>query len=752
MGQRPFIVNVLNVGVLAALPLLLVALVVAWRDVQEKGRQVAAEHVHRAQVAALSVDAFIGANIAAVHSLAISLSPFDPSSGAEVTATLDRVVSENPFWLGVALVGPDGWDLGTASPPNAQRVYIGDRPYFQQVMATGQPTVSDGIVGRVNNVPTVVLASPLSLSSGERGVLVAPFPIMQLAATLRPQVETGTARIVLVDRLGQTIVSPDPDQVAYLAPLMEYPAVSAVLAGESGHRIAEWNGVECLIAFAPVTVSGWGVLLVEPTAAAFASARQDALHDVALIAASLVMVVGIATFFQRRLAASFRREADARLQAEAARTEADAARHRATFLANAGARLAAAVDYERTLTALAELTVPALADWCLVDVVDEQGRLQRHGLAHDAMLHGAVQAEVTHLAWRLPEVPEEIAEVLRSGQGRISERAADVLLAGGSAAQRRQLAEELALSSAIIVPLVARDRVLGTLTLIMADSRRRFGPDDLAFANLLADRAALVIANAQLYREVQQAVLLRDEFLAVASHDLRSPLASIGLAAEALQLRIQAEPLAASNELATVLADIEAACRRMDDLIGSLLDVAQLQMGHPLRLQRASTDLVLLVAQVVAEYQERTKRSAIAFDASQPVSGEWDAARLRRVVENLLDNAVKYSPGGGEIHVALLRDDTGPAAAAVLTVEDAGIGIPPEDLPYIFERFRRGSNVLGRVPGTGIGLAGARQIIEQHGGTIAVASEIGCGTRFTIRLPLASGAQDLPDPMGTAPA
>jgi signal transduction histidine kinase len=749
MGQRSSLVNV---GVLAALPLLIFSLVVLWRDVQEKQRQVAAEHEHRAQVAALTVDAFIGQNLAAVHSVALTLPPFDPANGAEATATLDRLVAENPYWLGAAIIGPDGWDLGSASPANFDRLYIGDRPYFQQVMANGQPTVSDGILGRVNHVPTIPLVSPLALRSGERGVLLVTFPITRLAARLRPQVETETARVVLVDRLGQAIVSPDSEQLAPLASLIARPSVTAALAGASGSRIAEWNGVESLIAYAPSPHYGWGVLVVEPTAAAFASARQDALQDLALISMSLVMVVGIAALFQRRVAASFRREADARVQAEAARTEADAARHRATFLSNAGARLAAAVDYERTLAALAELAVPALADWCLVDVIDEQGRLQRLGLAHDAMLHDARQAEVTHLAGRLPEVPEEIAEVLRSGQGRISERGADMLLAGGSEAERRQLAQELALTSAIIVPLMARDRVLGTLTLIATDSGRRFGPDDLAFATQLAGRAALVIANAQLYKEVQQAVLIRDDFLAVASHDLRSPLAAIRLTAEGLQLRIEAGPLVAGNELATVLAHIEGACRRMDDLIGGLLDVAQLQMGQPLRLQRASTELVPLVAQVVAECQARTKHAAIAFDASQSVSGEWDAARLRRVVENVLDNAVKYSPARGEIHVALVRDGTGPAAAAVLTVEDTGIGIPPEDLPHVFERFRRGSNVLGRVPGTGIGLASARQIIEQHGGTIAVASEMGRGTRFTIRLPLASGAQVLPDAIGTAPA
>jgi signal transduction histidine kinase len=114
--------------------------------------------------------------------------------------------------------------------------------------------------------------------------------------------------------------------------------------------------------------------------------------------------------------------------------------------------------------------------------------------------------------------------------------------------------------------------------------------------------------------------------------------------------------------------------------------------------------------------------------------GEWDAGRLARVLDNLLDNAVKYSPRGGTVEVAVARE----ADLAVLSVTDRGEGIPAGDLPHIFERFRRGRNVEGRIPGTGIGLAGVQRIVELHAGTIDVASEVGVGTTLTIRLPLNS--------------
>jgi signal transduction histidine kinase len=115
----------------------------------------------------------------------------------------------------------------------------------------------------------------------------------------------------------------------------------------------------------------------------------------------------------------------------------------------------------------------------------------------------------------------------------------------------------------------------------------------------------------------------------------------------------------------------------------------------------------------------------------------WDEVRLVRVLDNLLDNAVKFSPRGGAVSVSIDTENDG---RAVLCVSDRGEGIPETDLPYIFERFRRGGNVEGRIPGTGIGLAGVQRIVEQHRGTIAVDSRVGIGTTVTIRLPLDESA------------
>jgi signal transduction histidine kinase len=179
----------------------------------------------------------------------------------------------------------------------------------------------------------------------------------------------------------------------------------------------------------------------------------------------------------------------------------------------------------------------------------------------------------------------------------------------------------------------------------------------------------------------------------------------------------------------------------MNALIGELLDFAQGQAGRRLELLRKRTDLVALARQVAAEHQQYTELHRICVEATVPeLHGTWDPARLTRALDNLVSNAVKYSPKGGEVRVDINREEgTGGAEWAVLTVRDEGIGIPERDLPYIFGWFRRAANVPGQISGTGIGLASVFQIVEAHGGTVGVKSVEGEGSVFTVRLPVGAG-------------
>jgi signal transduction histidine kinase len=227
----------------------------------------------------------------------------------------------------------------------------------------------------------------------------------------------------------------------------------------------------------------------------------------------------------------------------------------------------------------------------------------------------------------------------------------------------------------------------------------------------------------------------KDSFLAAVSHDLKNPLSAIKARAQFLQRRT--EKLEGAEPVTQGLQAIDQAATRITGMINELLDVARLQAGKPLDLDRQPMDLVDLARQVVAEYQPSTERHEVRVASKAPMLlGQWDRARLERVVANLVANAIKYSPEGGPVQVEVGRERRGGGEWAVLRVRDRGVGIPAADLPRVFDRFYRGSNVQGRIEGTGIGLAGARQIVEQHGGEVLVESKELVGSTFTVRLPL----------------
>lgn len=227
----------------------------------------------------------------------------------------------------------------------------------------------------------------------------------------------------------------------------------------------------------------------------------------------------------------------------------------------------------------------------------------------------------------------------------------------------------------------------------------------------------------------------REQFLSAAAHDLKTPIASTRAWAQVLRKRGAIE-LPEVDWLAGGVTAIEASAGRMAAQVEELLDLARLQSGASISLDRQPVDLVKLVQELVHDQQQHASRHTFRLEI---IGGELvsscDSLRMKRVIGNLLDNAIKYSPRGGEIVVGISRDDSQGAPWAVVTVEDHGIGIAHADLASIFEQFTRGSNV-GTISGTGIGLNGARHIVTLHGGEIYVSSQEGSGSKFTIRLPL----------------
>jgi signal transduction histidine kinase len=293
------------------------------------------------------------------------------------------------------------------------------------------------------------------------------------------------------------------------------------------------------------------------------------------------------------------------------------------------------------------------------------------------------------------------------------------------------------------VPVVVLTGLMDEAT---ADRALAEGAQDYLFkgqvtGDALARSVRYAIERQTLYGELQEAIEMRDQLLAVAAHDLRNPLASISLLAEASRMQAETNPPVDPARLLSQMAQIGQATTRMGRLIEDLIDAAHLQLGRALQLNRTRTDLVEVLRALTAELTSfpSTGKHRIVFEADIPsLIGYWDRPRIERVATNLIENAVKYSPHGGDIVIRASRERADGGDWAVFTVADPGMGIPAADLPRVFERFHRAANVVGRIPGTGIGLAGAQQLVVQHGGKIEATSQEGVGSSFSVKLPLPS--------------
>ena len=230
----------------------------------------------------------------------------------------------------------------------------------------------------------------------------------------------------------------------------------------------------------------------------------------------------------------------------------------------------------------------------------------------------------------------------------------------------------------------------------------------------------------------------KDEFLTAISHDLRNPLTIIAGEAQLLSRRASRLGSEEATFFTNFLHSIDSTAKRAAGMVNELLDVARMQMNRPLRLDCEPVDLVAVATNVATDLQTTTDRHAIVMKVEgAPITGEWDRARLERVAVNLIENAIKYSPDGGEIVVRVWQQEgaEGPSRAFV-SIADRGVGIAADEIPRVFDRFYRARNVIGKVEGSGIGLAAAKRVVEAHGGEIAIESEECVGTTVTICLPV----------------
>jgi signal transduction histidine kinase len=233
---------------------------------------------------------------------------------------------------------------------------------------------------------------------------------------------------------------------------------------------------------------------------------------------------------------------------------------------------------------------------------------------------------------------------------------------------------------------------------------------------------------------LQAATRDREVFLASVAHDLKSPLTVIKGHSDLLATQTASGKPIDADRIATGLARIAASTQQLTAMVDELLWLAQLDIDRAAEQHASPTDIVDLVRRVVDAQAPTAPRHRLRLMSPVPsLVGAWDSARLERVVSNLLSNAVKYSPRGGDVRILVTAEDGG--ETAVLSIADDGVGIPADDLPHVFERFFRAENVDVGFPGTGLGLASVRQIVQGMAGNVTVDSREGVGTTVMVRLP-----------------
>jgi PAS domain S-box-containing protein len=401
------------------------------------------------------------------------------------------------------------------------------------------------------------------------------------------------------------------------------------------------------------------------------------------------------------------------------------------FLAEAGPRLASSLEPRTTLTTITQLAVPALADGCVVELLDERGRIQAEEGAVAPPEKSRLLKELLTTQPRDPSLQGSmVAAVLQTGQSVLEpEISAATLEALARDDRHRELLHHLAPLSGLIVPLSARGRILGAVTLWTSESSgRRYGARDLALAEALASRAALAIDNAHLHARSELATRTRDEVLRVVAHDLRAPLGVIALCAGKL-LKLPPGERAIDTKPLEV---IRKAVGRASCLIQDLLDVARMEAGH-LTVERGPLDTPALVREAVELHRALAEARSLHLVVDIPTDAPpilADHDRVLQILSNLLGNALKFTPAGGSVWVRVVPEGD----RVRFSVRDTGAGISPEDLPHLFEPFWQAR--AGGKEGAGLGLAIVKGLVDAHGGRLWVESTLRVGSTFSFTLPL----------------
>jgi PAS domain S-box-containing protein len=404
------------------------------------------------------------------------------------------------------------------------------------------------------------------------------------------------------------------------------------------------------------------------------------------------------------------------------------------LLGDASRVLASTLDYEKTLEAVARLAVGGLADWCSVDLADPDGKIRQVVVSHrdEAKIRWAKE-----LNKRYPpdhSGPTGVGHVIRTGLAELYADISDAMLvAAARDADHLAIMRELQIKSALIVPMIARGRTLGALTLISSGSGRRYDEADQALAMELATRAAIAIDNAQLYRSALAASESKSAFLATMSHELRTPLNAIigyqSLLAEGIDGRLNEPQL-------VQLTRIRSSADHLLGLIDEVLTFSRVDAGKEM-VRREEVQLAPIVAEALAMVTPLAEAKGLKLRNQTVDAGLLtDGGKVRQIILNLLSNAIKFSDDGEIVVRSRLDGDS-----VAVSIIDPGIGISPENVARIFDPFWQvEQRSTRRVGGTGLGLSVSRSLARLLGGDVSVESSVDRGSTFTVTLPIRRGA------------
>jgi signal transduction histidine kinase len=685
--------RVFSIIALASLPLLLLAAVNLWQSVGEALDRVSTERIALARAAALTAGQSINADLRSLRIAGQALSAQYPSSSDVEGAELGSLLDGESNLLQLILFDSTGWNLAAGQvvvPPRT--LFVGDRDYFRDALEQRDAVSRVALVGRLSQQPTLIEATRVDFAQGPPGVLVGTISMPRLSEDLQPHLAERGVSIVMVDGDGRVILHPDATVVQSATSLLGRADVDAARRGDVGSAVVRGlDGQQILVSYAPVPGTAWVLLIQQPLALALEAAWHDLSTGAALLVIAALIAIAIGVYLGSRLSQSYEREREARTSLEQYAAQLE-------LVTN---------ENEQRRRFLERLIVSAPIPIAITQgpdhrVLSVNPRYQMLKPGTDMV--GRTMAEV------FPEVlerglVERLDQVYQSGR---EYTAID---------QPRLFAS----------PQAPTDERYFTIVYAPYDDARGNTDGVLVIAVETTDA---VRARMRVERE-------KDEFLSIASHELKTPLTALALAAQMVE-RVLSRPdgRTESERLMRGVRGMLGQIDRANDLINDLLEVSRLQRRPS--INRQQIDLNGLVASAVERTSDALPEDSghevklQLLQASLTITG--DESRLDQVLTNLLSNAVKYSPEGGEVDITVGRVD----GWAELRVVDHGMGIPDEDQHLLFLPFSR-TNAARESPiqGTGLGLYISRQIVDAHNGSIRYEPTPGGGATFIVRLPLA---------------